>query len=33
MQAEIEEMRFDVGEEFVSRRLPELIFLTRSARA
>ncbi|PVH96437.1 hypothetical protein DM02DRAFT_535230 [Periconia macrospinosa] len=29
MRAEIEEMRFDVGEKFSSRRKPHLIFLTR----
>ncbi|KKY36475.1 hypothetical protein UCDDA912_g03546 [Diaporthe ampelina] len=29
LSAEIEEMRFDVGEEYVERRKPKLVFLTR----
>lgn len=30
--AEIEEMRFDIGEEFAERKTPTLIFLTREPR-
>jgi hypothetical protein len=32
-QVEIEEMRFDVGEEFSERRKPTLAFLTREPKA
>ncbi|KAI1658651.1 hypothetical protein F4813DRAFT_355838 [Daldinia decipiens] len=32
LRAKIEEMRFDVGDEFASRRKPKLIFMTREPR-
>lgn len=32
LSAEIEEMRFDVGQEFAGRRIPKLIYLTREPR-
>ncbi|KAF2470485.1 uncharacterized protein BDR25DRAFT_225746 [Lindgomyces ingoldianus] len=32
IHAEIEEMRFDVGEEFIGRRKPKLIFMTREPK-
>ncbi|KAI1413464.1 hypothetical protein F5Y13DRAFT_161320 [Hypoxylon sp. FL1857] len=33
LRAEIEEMRFDVGEEFAGRRKPKLIFLVREPKS
>ncbi|KAI1651068.1 uncharacterized protein F4817DRAFT_312421 [Daldinia loculata] len=32
LRANIEEMRFDVGDEFAGRRKPKLIFMTREPR-
>lgn len=32
LYAEIEEMQFEVGEEFAGRRKPKLIFMTREPR-
>ncbi|KAF2176940.1 hypothetical protein K469DRAFT_721203 [Zopfia rhizophila CBS 207.26] len=32
LRAEIEEMRFDVGEEFIGRRKPKLIYMTREPK-
>ncbi|KAI8630534.1 hypothetical protein F5Y19DRAFT_428046 [Xylariaceae sp. FL1651] len=33
LRAEIEEMRFDTGEEFIGRRKPKLLFMTREPRS
>ncbi|KAI1076554.1 hypothetical protein F5B20DRAFT_320491 [Whalleya microplaca] len=33
LRAEIEEMRFDVGEEFIGRKKPKLVFMTRKPQS